>query len=169
MKKVACICCYNLSSFQRGYRLQLYLPSNQPFQLVQSCLSQRADHASAKLYFPIWRMIEAVVLQLLQAVTGQSIKTTSSNNNAILLCGVGKMFIGELVEEGEFDLLQSFYILMVIVMQAILVPMPEGVDKTGRFLNQHTFRTDTTSKEEHSRVPVDYPSDCQKSFFHCKM
>lgn len=39
-------------------------------------------------------------LQLLQAVTGHNPNTQGSGNAVILLCGVAKMFVGELIEEG---------------------------------------------------------------------
>ncbi len=61
---------------------------------IQNCLHTWAE--------PVWEVfLRTTSLQLLQAVTGQSSKTVSSNNIAILLCGVGKMFVGELVEEGK--------------------------------------------------------------------
>ncbi len=44
--------------------------------------------------------IRPVLLQLLQAVTGQNPSTVGSKNAVILLCGVAKMLVGELVEEG---------------------------------------------------------------------
>jgi len=39
-------------------------------------------------------------MQLLQAVTGQNSSSVASKNAVILLCGVAKMLVGELVEEG---------------------------------------------------------------------
>ena len=41
------------------------------------------------------------MLQLLQAVTGQNPSSAASKNAIILLCGVAKMMVGELIEEGE--------------------------------------------------------------------
>lgn len=40
-------------------------------------------------------------MQLLQAVTGYNPNSAGANNAAILLCGVAKMYVGELIEEGE--------------------------------------------------------------------
>ena len=45
------------------------------------------------------------VLQLLQAVTGQNPNAVNAVNVVIILCGVAKMFVGELTEEGEIAVL----------------------------------------------------------------
>lgn len=41
-------------------------------------------------------------LQLYQAVTGQNSNAANALNVSIIMCGVAKMFAGELVEEGDF-------------------------------------------------------------------
>ena len=41
-------------------------------------------------------------MQLLQAVTGQNLYAASATNTVIVLSSVAKMFVGELIENGEF-------------------------------------------------------------------
>ena len=69
-------------------------------------------HAHTLAFIPVFG------IQLLQAVTGQNASTASAANVVIVLCGVAKMFVGELVENGESSANTLIRLLTFVMKQA---------------------------------------------------